>query len=90
MKNTKYRLIERKNIFKKDKRFFPQVRMRKWFGIFGVWRKIGVHANGFGLYPDTDYKYPKTKKEAEKICIDFNKWVEVETNAVNIIHVVKF
>jgi len=91
MKNKReYRLVERKNIFYKDKRFFPQVKMRKFFGMFGTWRKIGVHSNGYGLYPENDYKYPKTKSEAEKICQDFDKWVDVETNTVNIIHTIKF
>jgi hypothetical protein len=89
MTKLKYRLIERKNIFNKDKRFFPQVKMTKFF-FFGTWQKIGTHgSNGFGLYPETDYKYPKTKKEAEKICANFDKWTSVETNTVNIVHTIK-
>ena len=91
MKNKReYRLIERKNIFHKDKRFFPQVKMKKFFGMIETWRKIGVHSNGYGLYTESDYKYPKTKVEAEKICKKFDEWVEVETNTINIIHTVKF
>ena len=91
MKNAKYRLIERKNMFNKDKRFFPQVRMSKFFGIFGTWRKIGSSKMGdFSLYHESDYKYPKTKSDAEKLCQDFDKWIEVESNTVNIVHSIKF
>ena len=80
-----YRLVERQNIFNKNKRFFPQVKMIK-FGVFGFWRKIAKHYDGFGLYPESDYKYPKTEKEAKEVCESFDKWSLVENNTVNIIH----
>ena len=84
----KYRLIERKNIFDKNKRFYPQVRIRTFLGI-GIWKKIVKHSNMFSLFPNDDYKYPKTKEEAEELCSLFEKWVKAEKNTVNMVHKVK-
>ena len=89
MKNKnkrEYRLLERNNIFDKDKRFFPQIKTTTFFGLIKTWNKIAKHVDGYGLYPDDDYKFPKTEKEATQICRDFEKWIDFQETTVNIIH----
>jgi hypothetical protein len=73
-----YRLVRKK----KGDLYYPQVREDKvHFEIFGIgffpymtnWKRIGVHHDGFGLYPCDNFRYGVGLIEAEQILMDYEE-----------------
>ena len=52
--------------------YFVQVK----HGVFSMWKTIGKHTVGFGLYPGNHIFYPlKTKHECLKFCNQYEQWI---------------
>ena len=63
--------------------YFAQVR------IFILWRTIGRHPVGFGLYPNNHIDYPlDTREEALNLCTEYYRWRKMFGNIKPIYEVV--
>ena len=60
-------------IKKRGDEYWPQVK-KEYFGFIGVWRTIVNHNDGYGLYPNNHFGYPKSKNESVLICRRFTRW----------------
>jgi len=53
--------------------FFSQVKL----SAFSLWKTIGKHVNGYGLYPESHINCPLNfQEEAVKRCRCFKQWKE--------------
>lgn len=73
-----YRLVRQR----KGDLYYPQVREDKvlfkiaGFGFFPYmteWKRIGVHPDGFGLYPCDNFRYGVGLIEAKQILMDYEE-----------------